>query len=180
MIKKFYKAWWSFWRDFGFSLGTSRFISRSMARQALSYSPKVILEVWAGKWNVTQYLLKYKDPSTLLYSVELLQDSYKELSSLSGENFFHHCLDVLDIDDSLIPWGKADVIVSTLPLWSLTPELRDSILRKLSELLKENWSYLQYQYWPKNLKDVKKLFSVQSVRYDIRNLPPVFIYTSTK
>ena len=180
MIKKFYKNWWSFWRDVGFTRWTSHFVSKSMSRQATKDNPKVILEVWAGRGNVTRHLLKHKDPYTSLYSVELLPDSYKTLSGLRGDNFFHHCIDVRDIDASIIPWGKVDVIVSTLPLGSLDPSLRESILLKLSDLLKDWGTYLQYQYWPKNLKDVKKFFSVQSVRYDLRNSPPVFIYTSTK
>jgi phospholipid N-methyltransferase len=75
---------------------------------------------------------------------------------------------------------SVDVIFSCLPLGSFDPALTSEILRKAQYVLKSGGYFIQFQYFLQNKKDVEKYFEIQKIKWEIRNIPPAFVYIAEK
>jgi phospholipid N-methyltransferase len=76
--------------------------------------------------------------------------------------------------------GVLDVIISTLPLGSMSPHHAREILASASKALKKWGIYIQYQYFATNKDDIEEYFDDISHDWEAINFPPAFIYVCRK
>jgi phospholipid N-methyltransferase len=76
--------------------------------------------------------------------------------------------------------SKADYVVSGLPLGDFGYVKRQELLLAIKESLSDRGQYIQFQYFLASLMHIKKLFKVKIIGYEIRNVPPAFLYSCIK
>ena len=72
---------------------------------------------------------------------------------------------------------KADHIISSLPLSMFSLELKESILKNVTDFLSDEGHFLQFQYAPFDYKRLKSPFGSVKMNFSILNFPPVFVYS---
>ena len=175
-----FKFWSStFWKDIGYGLGSSPYLARRLINIADLGNAWVILELWAGKWQVTEHILANKSSDTRFLTVENDHQSFLALKEKYGTQCEIHEMSAAHID-TILPNESVDIVISTLPLWSISPEWVDHILRAIHACLKPGWRYIQYQYWMYNRKDIKRYFTIERTFWEPRNIGPAFIYRACK
>ncbi len=138
-----------------------------------------ILELGAGRGNVTAEILRESWKNTEITALEYDLDRIKILEKLSQPHLTIIHGDVCDLDRLCTP-ESFDIVISTLPLGSFDPETVDIALKNIQKVLKKWGKYIQYQYWMANKKDIKKYFHIEKIRLEPRNFSPAFIYITRK
>lgn len=168
-----------FWKEIGYSLHSSSYLSRRLISIAEIENAWLILELWAGSWQVTEHILKQKSEHTKLISIENNHDAYTQLSQKYGKLCELHEISAAHIAEIIAP-NSVDIIISTLPLWSISQEWVDAILKSALSCLKPGWVFVQYQYWMYNRRDIKRYFTIDQTYWEPRNIGPAFIYRAHK
>ena len=168
-----------FWSDIGYSLGSSRWLARRVIAMAEIQGAGTIVELGAGYGALTRYLIQYKSPETKLIIVENDAKCIIQLRREYGQYCDIHEISAAHIGQ-ILPVGSVDIVVSTLPLGSISPEWVDHILRAAEASLRIWGRFVQYQYALQNISDVRRYFDVTRIVYELRNFWPAFIYVSHK
>jgi len=172
---------WSvdFWKEIGYSLSSSPYLVRRLVSLADISDASVILELGAGEWQVTEYILSEKPKNSRLVVIENDHNKFLELS----RKFWDQC-EVYEMSaahiDNVLEKNSVDVIISTLPLGSISHPGVGHILSAAEQVLKKGWKFIQYQYVMANKKDVKKYFHIDHIYWEPRNIGPTFIYEAHK
>jgi phospholipid N-methyltransferase len=139
-----------------------------------------IVELGAGTGVFTEYIATHKRKSccTIVFEQdqvlrELLERQYPDL---------HFAGKAENIQETLKRFGilKADCIISSLPFATFPPEHRQEIVEDIHASLKDNGSFVAFQYSLQMHQMLKKRFKSVSLGFEIRNLPPAFIYYCKK
>ena len=88
-----------------------------------------------------------------------------------------------NLNEELRKIGVSEVnyIISSLPLTIIPEKITDVILTQSYQLLKTNGTFTQYQYSLSNLKKLKLFFRDSiSLKFELLNFPPAFIYLCKK
>lgn len=180
----FLKRWVTHPLRIGSVIPSSSALSRMMAQNAIRLWEKDtwVLEIGAGTGPVTQALLQQGLPPHRLISMDVdttmtayLAKRFPDIQVIEGSAAF---LDQLIPDQAK---GRISVVVSTVPLVSLSPVVRDHIIRSCLQVLTPHGSLLQLTYAP--------VSSVASDHYHVHaqhvgrvwcNFPPGNIWRYTK
>ncbi len=140
-----------------------------------------VLELWFWKWNITRKIISNTVHEIRISALEINKDAYEEVLGTvkEADNITLYNTGAENIV-SLFGKESIDVIISSLPLGSLSHEQNTEILAAIHTVLKPGSKYIQYQYWQKNKEDIRNTFHFDHTYYDIRNIPPVFIYVTHK
>ena len=90
--------------------------------------------------------------------------------------------DVQDVDSILHRMGIvcADVIVSGIPFSFIEKDARHRLLAKTAGLLNPGGRFVAYQFTTHLIPLLKDHFSKVDTKFEVRNLPPHFIFTAFK
>lgn len=168
-----------FWKDLGYSLGSGPFLVKKLVKIADIKNAQIIIELGAGRWPVTREILKHKNPQTRLILIENNHESFLYLQSEFGQFAEVYEMSAAHLH-SLLELNSVDIVISTLPLWSISHPGVAHILDSIRQVLRSGWRYIQYQYALQNLKDVKKYFTVDRIFFEPFNIWPAFIYKTHK
>lgn len=170
-----------FFKDLGYRLGSSPYLARALVRASwITWRDNiVILELWAGTGNVTREILKHLSSDSHLTAFEIEDKRFVYLKQYEQANVWLIRANVRRIED-YCERETADVIISTLPLGGFDDELLEASLEQIQNVLKPGWTYIQYQYAFQNLGDVKRYFTLQSLKFEMRNFWPAVIYVTKK
>lgn len=143
----------------------------------------VIVELGAGTGSFTKVILSKlpKDGKLLAFEIEpnlarYLRDRFKD------ERVVIISDDAAKMHTHLRKYGveKADHIISGIPLGSFDRNTRQRILEAVYNNLKDDGLYMQFQYLLASILHIKKIFNVKISAYEIRNMPPAFVYQCKK
>lgn len=89
---------------------------------------------------------------------------------------------VTEIDKIVVPLAvpPADVIISGIPFSFLSPLQRHELLHKTVDLLRPGGRFIAYQITTHLVPLMKYHFQDVDVDFEVRNLPPHFVFTGTK
>ena len=168
-------------KKIGFGLGSSKWLARSLVRYSGIRENKnsTILELWAWYGIVTREILKYKEYIASATIIEFEKERAESLEELTEWNIEIIHGDAREID-KFLEHGSIDIVISTLPLWSFDQETVEQILTQIQSVLKKWGTYIQYQYWMANKKDIKKYFLLEKIRFELRNFTPAWIYVTKR
>lgn len=171
----------SFFKKIGFSQWSSHFLAKKIVSHVNFTWALSVVELGAGKWMITREILKKIPKEATLSLFEISEDSVsllrKEFQDYKNVSIYNKSAAHLD---DIFPDGSVDIIISTLPLGSISHDWVESILISIKKALKNQWQFIQYQYALQNLSSVKRYFSLRNISFEIRNLWPAFIYITEK
>ncbi len=168
-------------RKIGFWLGSSRWLAQSLVRYAQidSTKPLKILELGAWYGNVTREIMKNLSQNASLIALECDINRIHALEQIEHPNIRIIHGDAQNIHE-YCENESIDIVISTLPLGSFDSAEVEGILKEVQLALKKWGTYIQYQYWMANRKDVKRYFHINAIKLEPRNFTPAFIYLSYK
>lgn len=175
-------------REDGLIVSSSGFLVRAMLRK-IDFSRAIkILEIGSGKGAFTGEILKRMAPGSELHVCEIKTDYNPCIEALIAQypehdvTLFNACItEVMDANCDY------DVIISSLPLKNFA-RMNDNngFLNRVIECfhkgLKDGGTYLQYQYFRSNKRDIEKIFgkAMDEVDFVALNILPAFIYHMKK
>jgi phosphatidylethanolamine/phosphatidyl-N-methylethanolamine N-methyltransferase len=176
------KAFWDD-RSIGSVTPSSKYLVERMVKSASLAEAKVVVEYGPADGVITRDLLKAMSPDARLIAVEFnekmhaaLLEKVKDprLTALRG--------DVRRIDELLAAQGLASVdrIVSCVPFALFTGRERHEILTKTTNLLAPGGRFVAFGYTTHLIPMLKDYFSDVDIQFEVRNIPPSFIFTALK
>lgn len=170
-------------RMLGSLIPSSRFLIEELLSVVDWQRARVIVEYGPGVGSFTTEILRRMSPEAKLVIIEmnsdfvdLLRDSYDDerLHVIHGS--------AADVDATLSELGlaKADYIISGIPFSTMPPQIRELILRKTRDSLREGGMFLVYQFSGEVQKHVAKLFSSVKPGFELLNILPARIFYCTK
>jgi|GEM_PF-795234 len=146
-------------------------------------SAKVIVEYGAAQGVMTRLILQKMRPDARLIAIEFNKKLYDELiERVSDPRLIAVHGDVREIDKILIGQGvaAADVIISGVPFAFFSGRARHELLSKTSELLRPGGRFVPYQVTTHLIPMLKDYFSDVDTQFEVRNIPPHFVFTAIK
>ena len=176
------KAFWDD-RSIGSVTPSSRFLVERMVKSSALADAKTIVEYGPADGVLTRELLKQMRPDARLFAVEFnekmhaaLVDKVKDprLTAIRG--------DVRHIDKLLAAEGlkSVDRIASCVPFAFFTGRERHEILTKTSELLNPGGRFVALGYTTHLIPMLGDYFGDVDIQFEVRNIPPSFVFTAQK
>jgi phospholipid N-methyltransferase len=140
---------------------------------------RVIIELGAGDGRVTRAILARMHPDARLIVLEMDPKKGKILQEEFSSQCEVHTMSAAHLDQ-IIGHGEVDVVISTLPLGSISLEGVHAILQSIQSALHSWGRYIQHQYVMPNLREVKQYFVMDHIKWEPRNFYPTYIYVTHK
>ncbi|EHI97656.1 hypothetical protein CDLVIII_0949 [Clostridium sp. DL-VIII] len=167
-------------RTVGAILPSSKYLANKMIEDIEFKSARYIVEYGSGTGVFTEKIVKGRKKNTKI----LLFESNKKFCDLLKDKYKNES-DIYVINDSAeyigkymkkynIPW--IDYIVSGLPFASLPNDLSSNILKETQKHLKEEGKFITFQYTLLKKDFIKKYFNKVSVKREVRNVPPAYVF----
>jgi phosphatidylethanolamine/phosphatidyl-N-methylethanolamine N-methyltransferase len=176
------KAFWDD-RSIGSVTPSSRFLVERMVKSAALADAKVVVEYGPADGVITRDLLKAMRPDARLFAVEFNEKMHAALlEKVKDPRLTAIRGDVRLIDELLAARGAASVdrIVSCVPFALFTGRERHEILTKTSNLLSSGGRFVAFGYTTHLIPMLKDYFSDVDIQFEVRNIPPSFIFTALK
>ncbi|MEK9145888.1 MAG: methyltransferase domain-containing protein [Elusimicrobiota bacterium] len=143
---------------------------------------RVVVEYGAAEGVITHRILERLGPEGTLLAVELSADFAKVLQGLRDPRLRARQGDVTRIDEILAAEGvrQADVIVSGIPFSMLNSRQRHELLLKTESALRPGGRFVAYQVTTHLIPLLKEYFRKVETAFEVRNLPPHFVFTAHK
>ena len=170
-------------RSIGSVTPSSKYLVERMVKSAALEDAKVVVEYGPAEGVITRELLKKMRPDAKLIAVEFNEGFYDSLRErVKDPRFVPVRGDVREIEKILGAQGlsKADRIVSGVPFALFTGRERHEILTKTSHLLNPGGRFVAFGYTTHLIPMLKDYFSDVDIQFEVRNLPPSFVFTALK
>lgn len=163
---------------------SSKFIVERVVKGMNLPEAKLVVEYGAAQGVITRSILKHMRPDARLLAVEFNQSLYEELvSGVKDERMIPVHGDVREIDRILAKAGLSgpvDAITSGVPFSYFSNRGRHELLLKTSELLRPGGRFVPYQVTTHLIPLLKDYFSKVDTQFEVRNIPPHFVFTAVK
>lgn len=162
---------------------SSKYLVERTLKALAPEDAKVIVEYGAAQGVMTRRLLERMRPDAKLVAIEFNEELFTELNtSIKDPRLIAVHGDVREIDEILAGYklAKADRIVSGVPFAFFTGRGRHELLKKTSDLLNPGGRFVAYQVTTHLIPMLKEYFSSVDIQFEVRNLPPHFVFTALK
>jgi phospholipid N-methyltransferase len=141
-----------------------------------------IVEYGPAEGVMTRRLLQKLSQDSVLIAVERNEHFVRSLRQIQDARLRVVHGDVLDIDSILAAQGlpQVDAIISGIPFSFLTLVQRHQLLQKTQEYLKPGGRFVAYQFTTHLIPLLKRHFRKVKTEFEIRNLPPHFVFIAFK
>ena len=156
-------------------------VDRTVKAMDLAHA-KVIVEYGAAQGVMTRRILEKMRPDATLLAVEFNTALFEELKNVKDPRLTLVHGDVREIDKILERHGVkgVDVIVSGVPFAFFSGRGRHELLTKTSDLLRPGGRFVPYQVTTHLITMLKDYFSDVDIQFEVRNIPPHFVFTAIK
>lgn len=172
----------------GLIVDSSSFLVNAMIRYIDFDRPINVLEIGSGRGAFTTQLLQRLNPQSHLDICEIKQEYNPYIEALIKQHpdksvRLHNCC----VTTLLAQADNYDFVLSSLPLKNFEDSQSDNaflnqIIQGVQHSLVENGTYLQYQYFRSNQKDIERIFgkAMDDVSFIPLNILPAFVYQIRK
>lgn len=142
----------------------------------------LIIEYGAADGVMTRKILEKMPRDAKLLAIELNEKFYSALSRIVEPRFIAHQGDVRGVAAIAKKYGlgSADVIVSGIPFAFLSGAGRHDLLADTARLLKPGGRFVGYQVTTHLIHPLHAHFKKVKTEFEIRNIPPHFVFTAFK
>jgi phospholipid N-methyltransferase len=164
----------------GSVLPSSRFLAAKMVQSIPWNEVKAVAELGSGTGAITRFIKTQLTGSTQVLLFEMdkkmrnnLKTDYPDFACHSNachlvKNMNHEGIDQLDC------------IISGLPFFNFTSEMRDTLLNQIIKALKPGGTFVAYQYSLQMKKQFAEELIIEKIKFVPFNFPPAFVYTCRK
>ncbi len=182
-------AGWTFFREFLKSprvvasvVPSSSFVERRVVEAANVSAAQVVVELGPGTGGVTRALLRRMAPQSRLVAIERSEKFLQHLRDIDDDRLevVHGCASGLE--DVLRERGiaSADAFVSGIPFVCLPEAAAQQVAAGIHACLAPGGRFVAYQVADKVVDVVAPLMGEPKVELEVRNVPPLRIYTWTR
>ncbi|WP_240689319.1 class I SAM-dependent methyltransferase [Ammoniphilus sp. YIM 78166] len=159
---------------------SSKFLVNKMFENVSWDNLDTIVELGAGTGVFTSHLSKHKKVSTKAVIIEKDNQMRRNLETAYPSLTFGSDAERLDLLLHKLNIPRVDCIVSGLPFANFPLELRKNIMKAISKSLKPDGLFIAFQYSLQMKSMLKQYFDHVEVGFELRNIPPAFVYTCAK
>ena len=162
---------------------SSKFLVDRVIRAMNLPNAGVIVEYGAAQGVMTRRILEKMRPDAKLIAIEFNRRLFDELiERVRDPRMIAEHGDVREVDQILARHGihKADTIISGVPFAVFSGRGRHELLHKTSELLNPGGRFVPYQVTTHLIPMLKDYFSDVDIQFEVRNMPPHFVFTALK
>ena len=167
----------------GTVMPSSSFLAKKMLQNIHFDSADIIVELGPGNGAITKFILRKLHPTATLICFEINENFHKTLSEIKHSQLIVLKSSAENLEEELLRLGIHEVnyIVSSLPLTIIPEKITNVILSQSYQVLKPNGTFTQYQYSLSYFKKLKQFFRHSiSLKFELLNFPPAFIYLCKK
>jgi phospholipid N-methyltransferase len=165
----------------GSIIPSSRFLINRVLRLIDWQRARVIVEYGPGVGTFTSEILDRMGPGSALVVLETNADFVAYLGHAIPDERLHvvhgSAADVQHVLSDL-GLGKADYVISGIPFSVLPPEVREGILKATRTVLQTDGAFLVYQFSPKVLPYLERVFSSVNRDFEPLNVLPAQVFFS--
>lgn len=166
-------------RMLGSIIPSSRFLTRRLLREVDWGRARVLVEYGPGVGTFTGEILRRMRPDATLIVLETNPDFVRFLRS----TFSDARLQVVhgsagEVERVLMEHGheQADYVISGIPFSTIPEAEREAILRSTRSVLRPKGAFLVYQFSPKVLPDLQRVFSRVTREFEPLNVLPAQLF----
>lgn len=170
-------------RNIGSVTPSSKYLIERLVKSARLADAKVVVEYGPARGVVTKQLLKKMRPDAKLVAVEFNAKFYADFTArVKDPRLIPVRGDVREIDKILAGLGlpQADCVVSGVPFSLFSGRDRHVILTKTTDLLAPGGRFVAFGYTTHLIPMLKDYFASFDIQFEVRNIPPSFIFTALK
>lgn len=167
-------------KEVGSVIPSSRFLAMKMIEAVNWDEIKTIAEFGSGTGAITKYIQKSVSSSAQVLLFEMDTNMRSDLQST-----YHHfqCYEnSLNLVDIMNRKGiqHMDCIMSGLPFFNFSNEVREKLLHQITTALKPGGLFVAFQYSLQMKKLLKDTFIIEKIKFTPFNIPPAFVYVCRK
>ncbi|MBP2242107.1 phospholipid N-methyltransferase [Cytobacillus eiseniae] len=167
-------------KEIGSIWPSSSFLARKMVQQVAWEEVGAIAELGSGTGVITREIKLYVSKKATVF---LFEKDRKMRGSLQRE--FPTDLCNLDAVHLLKAMSRNDIrrldcVMSGLPFFNFSVELRERLLNQVIDSLKPGGCFIAFQYSLQMKKHLSRFFHIERIHYVPLNLPPAFVYVCKK
>jgi phospholipid N-methyltransferase len=161
---------------------SSRYLVRRVMKALDLEHARDIIEYGAAQGVMTKTMLGKLPKEGKILALELNKDLFESLREVSDPRLTIFNGDVREVDQIAQRFGvgTVDVIVSGVPFAFLSPDDRHALLKKTAHMLRPGGRFVAYQVTTHLIPLLKRHFKKVRIEFEIRNLPPHFVFTAFK
>jgi phosphatidylethanolamine/phosphatidyl-N-methylethanolamine N-methyltransferase len=163
---------------------SSKYIVERVIKGMRLKEARTVVEYGAAQGVITRRILEEMRPDAKLVAIEFNQKLYEELvSTLKDDRLIAVHGDVREIDKILAKVGVAapvDAVTSGVPFSYFSNRGRHELLLKTSEIIRPGGRFVPYQVTTHLIPLLKDYFSDVDTQFEVRNIPPHFVFTAVK
>lgn len=164
---------------------SSKYIVSKVLKAMDLKNNKFVIEYGAADGPMTRPILERLAPGGKIVAIELNETLHDHLCHISKDpRFFPVRGDVRQVVNIAaehgIKKGQADVIISGIPFAFLSGRGRHELLKDTADLLRPGGRFIAYQVTTHLIPLLKDYFSKVDTQFEIRNIPPHFVFTAYK
>ncbi|HEU4700445.1 MAG TPA: methyltransferase domain-containing protein [Gemmatimonadales bacterium] len=170
-------------RMLGSVIPSSRFLVRRLQRHVDWRRARVVVEFGPGVGTLTGTFLRHLAPDGRLVAIEMNREFVEYLTARHPDprlSVVHGSASDVGPALARLGTGPADLVVSGIPYSTMTPALRDEILRATCHALRPGGQVLIYQFTRAVRSDLERVFGDVHQEFEPRNVLPAWIFTCTR
>jgi phospholipid N-methyltransferase len=166
----------------GSIIPSSRFLTARLLGQVDWNRAKVIVEYGPGVGTFTSEILRHMRSDAVLIAIEMNPEFVTFLRESFSDPRLHVVHGSAAEAARVLSQRKltgADYIISGIPFSTIPEPEREEILRGTHEALRPGGAFLVYQFSPKVLPDLQRIFSQVTRSFEPLNMLPAQIFSCT-
>ncbi len=159
---------------------SSRFLASKMIYSIPWHEVNAVAELGSGTGAITKFIKDNVTDGTHVFLFEMDNIMRSQLKTAFPR---FHCLPnasrlVEDIQREGI--NQLDCVISGLPFFNFSPELRESLLQQIYYSLKPGGVFVAFQYSLQMKRHLSLKLEIERIEFVPLNFPPAFVYTCRK
>ena len=161
---------------------SSKYLVHRVVKAMALDQARTVVEYGAAEGVITRRILAKLPHDGVLVAVELNDHFIQALRKMHDPRLKIVHGDVQDIERILRGEGlaAADVIVSGIPFSYFDAERRKELVKKTFQRLNPGGRFVAYQFTTHLIPLLKRQFRKVDTQFEVRNLPPHFVFTAHK
>lgn len=167
-------------KEIGSVWPSSSFLARKMVQHVAWNNVRAVAELGPGTGVITREIKSHvsKKATVLLFEKDrkMRESLQQEFPDYLSEQNAVHLLKVMKSHGI----QQLDCVISGLPFFNFSVELRQQLLKQVIDSLKPGGCFIAFQYSQQMKKQFSRLFHIEKIHFVPLNFPPAFVYVCKK